>query len=290
MEDAVFCLVREHKSLELGIGSMDKFKRALKEFDKQLNLAQDADIAYIVDMHYEVLSKVKLFIKEKHMGNAHFKRLHDDVFVMRLGMPRNKMPSTVTMLFQEFIKGITYFKHQLDPSNPVPIYHRFFSCGVGNDIYRGNNLICTHNLSTVEKKRRRLLIERCYLERLIYDALFVHETLHFPLVLNNVEHSQDKGHMFRMDLTRQDYETCFKGHGIDVSVQYQGRFPVILTITRKKNGVILFVEEFKQELRADMSVIAPYTGIVVCKRTLANGKVYMKTQGFTMEGDWRAVP
>lgn len=281
MEDALFFLVREHKSLELGIGSLDKFKRAFKAFASELSVANEADIAYVMDMHYEALSKVKVFLKENHLGNAHLKRLHDDVFITRLGMPKSKTPSTVTKLFEEFIKGITYFRHQNDPSNPVPIYHRFYSCG--------NHLICAMGLSAVEKKRRRALIERCYLERLIYDVLFRHETLHFPLNTENVEHKQNEGHMFRMDLTREDYETCFKGHSVEVDIEYSGRFPLTLKVTRKKNGKVLYVEEYTHELRGGSSVIALYTGLVVCKRVLANGKVYVKTQGYTMEGDWRAL-
>ena len=287
MEDTVYRLVHEHKSLELGIGSIEKFKQAFKAFAYELDNCQDADIAYIMDMHYEVLSKVRIFVKEKHMGNAVLKNLHDQVFLGKLDFPRKQTASTVTKLFEEFVKGITYFKHQIDPSNPVPIYHRFFSCGIGNEIYRGNNLVCTKNISLVEKKRRRPLIERCYMERLIYDALYRHETLHFPLVGSNADHTKDKGHMFRIDLTKADYESCFKGHSVEINIIYHDKYPVTLVITRKKNGIVLYKEEYTHELRGSGSIIAPYTGIIICKRVLGNGKVYLKTQDFSMEHDWR---
>lgn len=158
---------------------------------------------------------------------------------------------------------------------------------MGNEVYRGNNLICTKDISVAEKKRRRPLIERCYLERLIYDALYRYETLHFPLTGSNADHTQDKGHMFRMDLTKEDYESCFKGHSIDVEVEYHDRFPLTLKMTRKKKGIVFYTDEYIQELRGNGSAIAPYTGVVVCKRVMANGKTYLKTQDFGMERDWR---
>ena len=41
MENAVFALVREHRSLEQGIGNLERFKRTLKEFQNELVQAQD---------------------------------------------------------------------------------------------------------------------------------------------------------------------------------------------------------------------------------------------------------
>jgi len=259
---------------------MEKFRRALKAFNTELETAQQAEKAYILDMHYEVLSKVRIYLKEGHMGDAKLKRLHDEIFITKLDMPRSKTPTAVTKLYEEFIKGITYFKHQIDPSNPVPIYHRFFSCGIGNQVY---NLICEANLTTTERKRRRALIERCYIERLIYDELYKQETLHFPIHGSNVE----QGHIFRIDLTREDYESCFKGHGMEVEIKYDGNLPIRLIIKRYKNGSIIYEEEYSHEMRSTRSYIAPYTGFVVCKRQTKNGKVYYKTQDFSMEGDWK---
>lgn len=138
----------------------------------------------------------------------------------------------VTVLFQNFIKGITYFAHENDESNPRPIYHRLYSCGLQTPAdYRLGNLVCLSSLSKEEVNRRRALIERCYIERLIYNELYKHESLHFPCT-GIQELSQDKGHIFRLDLTRQDFETCFPNTRILVHVEYHDGLPFKLVIQR----------------------------------------------------------
>ena len=105
MDASVSTLVREHRSLELGIGSAERFKRSLKSFQDRLKEANRSDIDYLLDVHYEVLTRVKQFIKTNYMGDAAIKRLHDDIFINRLLMPKNKTTTVVTKVFEEFIKG-----------------------------------------------------------------------------------------------------------------------------------------------------------------------------------------
>jgi hypothetical protein len=102
-------------------------------------------------------------------------------------------------------------------------------------------MVCLEGLTKTEKNRRRPLIEWCYLERQIYDILYRNEQLHFPK-LGPQAPEQDDGHIFRLDLTRQDFETCFKGHKVEADVKYEYGFPTQLVVTRYRNGVVLWKE------------------------------------------------
>lgn len=76
------------------------------------------------------------------------------------------------------------------------------------------------------------MIERCYVERLIYDKLWTKEAFFFPAV-GTQETSQDTGHMFRLDLTKKDFETCFPNTELSVEIQYDDNMPT--DIRYKKN-------------------------------------------------------
>lgn len=90
---------------------------------------------------------------------------------------------SVSDIFNEFVRGITYFQGHTNVHHPV--YHRNQSCGPRADIqtFIDQHLDCslisatTNNAASnaaynTEYERRRKNIFNCYLERVIYDTLY----------------------------------------------------------------------------------------------------------------------
>ena len=268
----------ELKKQELNI--LNNFSQALRDFDKALNKATEMDKGFIIDMFYEKLVQIKYILIELKTQEA--RSYHDKFFNKHLKLP-NKTPKKVTLLFKQFIKGITYFEYQQNHVNDIPIYHRLYSCGDGTDLYRNNNMICLKNISRVEKNRRKKLIERCYIERLIYDALFKYDTS-----IGTNEHTQDEGHLFRLDLTRQDYETCFKNCKIDVEIEWNDGMPLKLVIIRSNKGKTTSREIYIKSYIFDGLQNKIFDSIVECHKEVAE-KHYMKFQTFFKEMEWKPV-
>jgi hypothetical protein len=104
----------------------------------------------------------------------------------------------VTNIFNNFIKGITYFNGDTVYNPSQPVYHRNASCP-----QRGHpNQKCTID------NHPSLNIDRCYKERLIYDELW-------NRMLNM---QQNKSHLDWLEDTRQAFSTCFPETTLRVSV------------------------------------------------------------------------
>ena len=54
-----------------------------------------------------------------------------------------------------------------------PIYHRLSSCGNGTDAFRKMNQQCVSTMDSHEKNVIKHKIEKCYIERLVFDKLFI---------------------------------------------------------------------------------------------------------------------
>ena len=163
----------------------DTMHAAMTSFESAISRATDPQKAWLKDVYGSELTRIKHTISKM----ANLRSLHDKVFTNHLKYDKST-PLHVTDLFEMFIKGITYFSNE--SSDVHPIYHRFYSCGPREDTHRLGNLVCTGTLGKTELNRRRNLIERCYIERLIFDKLWGHEALFFPPV-GPQEPEQNKG-------------------------------------------------------------------------------------------------
>jgi hypothetical protein len=285
LEELFLKVAMEARKLQAGFGSEKNLSTSLKAFEKTLIRSDDMYIVALKDVHQEELKRISNTLKQSKLPNM--RGFLDRVFVQKLAFNMKHVPHGVTLLFEEFIKGTTFFSYQRDPTSTTPIYHRFFSCGIGTELWRKNNMVCLDGLPKSEKNRRRPLIERCYLERQVYDLLYKNEMLHFPRV-GPQEPEQDEGHMFRLDLTRQDFETCFKGHNLEVGVKYEDNFPTQLTVVRYKNNKELWKETYTKSFNFTVSGNKVYDAVVECKREVG-GKIYMKFQTFDKEVSWHRV-
>ncbi len=212
----------------------------------------------------------------QHAVARPYRSLHDRIFVNLLGSSRPV--EHVTRLFEDFVKGITYFAHEQEGAG-TPIYHRLYSCGPYADTHRLGNLVCSEGLSDAELRRRRPLIERCYIERLIFDALYRREALHFP-ASGNVRPGQDDGHLFRLDLTRQDFETCFPDTRIEVRLDYQhGMVPLALEVVRTCRGRRTRLS-FQKRYELSPNGLGRYEDLVDCTKEAADGRLTLWTNSF----------
>ena len=298
-ETLLFDAVREMKKLQFGIGSKIELAKAMNSLTRELS-RQSLDIVNaFYSTHYDQVTQVLFEARDSSKQSPELRSAYDKLS-KKLNVGRH-VPTPVTRLFERCIKGVTYFQEEIDPklrlekrqslnqSNPTPVYHRLFSCGDGTTIYRENNLVCLKGISKKEKSRRRPMIENCYVERLIYDALYVHETLHFPAKGTNA-HSQNKTHLYRLDLTRDDFKTCFPGYTIDVDIEYNDGLPMTLTINRFHNEIPYSTEVYRRSYSFDRHGFKEYDPFVQCTKTVYDkeGKqnTYRKIQDFTKKARW----
>jgi hypothetical protein len=125
------------------------------------------------------------------------------------------------------------------------------------------------------------LIERCYIERLIYNELYIHESLHFPPT-GFQDNEQDPGHLFRIDLTKHDFESCFPNTKIIIEIEYIDNFPFKLIINKIQNGVTTILTYTKSYIMTPNGNKI-YEDAVECIKEVDNIK-YIKTSRFANPG------
>jgi hypothetical protein len=239
---------------------------ALKRFEQVLSQASTPQIIWIRDAYYSELGRIRTTLQSM---DPMPRSLFDKVYTKHLKMTGG-FPMYVTRIFEDFIKGVTYFEHEQDPT-AKPIYHRLYSCGPYADTHRTGNLVCTDMLNANELKRRRNLIERCYIERMIFNKIFKTEALHFPQSGNAV--------IFRMDLTKEDFETCFPNTTIDIDVVYADGLPMQLIVIRNQNGTVTRTESTRT-MSETYGGGRVYDSLVQCVKR-DNGRTYFKISTFT---------
>jgi hypothetical protein len=225
MFDAILALNLEARNIP------NKHDDDLSIFHKCLLKSTSFQKNALLNAYYGDVLKLKELLPK---GNSYHRKLFNDQFNV------DKFPSHVSIIFENFVKGITYFAHEKDVNDVFPIYHRMYSCGPArNKTYRLGNLVCLDNIDKKEIKRRKSLIERCYIERLIFNELYINETLFYPEKGTN-DNKQNEGHLYRLDLTKQDFESCFPKTSITVKIKYNLQVPVELEIKKiHGNGCVI---------------------------------------------------
>jgi len=253
-------------------------------------IAEDAAVApALVAMNLPVLAQVREVAKNPLLSELlPIYAIIVESPVTGLGWDSGGCRQTDTIwLFEEFIKGISYFSSEFDPTNPTPMYHRLFSCGPGDDAFWRMYQQCAtggESAEALSEAARR--IQTCYTERLIYDALLRHTQVrsatdpdpkgsHEPLP------SQDTGHMFRLALTRSDFQTCFPRTDISVRLTMTPEgFPISVSIARTTRGRLVSVESYTKRLALPLDPTS-YEPIVVAQRKTTRGE-YVAVQTFNV--------
>lgn len=222
----------------------------LNIFYEKLNEIKNNNILLqgFIDNNYGQIKEVKLFLINRKTDKA--RSLHDKIFTEILKF-NSYIPLGISHVFEDFIKGITYFSDELENKKKIPIYHRAASCGNSSEDFKKKYLQCynTNTPEEIEIKKRHIF--KCYVERLIYDDMYRTLTLHFPTTLNNQELKQNKGHLFQLNERAKNYNECFLGIKIAIEIDYDNNFPIILKINDIKDGKIIKREIFMKNTYID---------------------------------------
>lgn len=156
-----------------------------------------------------------------------------------------------------------------------------------------NIIVCMH-VGHMQKhideeiRRRRPLIERCYIERLIYDQIYkYYSPLHFPS--KNESPTQDEGHLFRMKLTYEDFKSCFPNTELTVSIEHEENTPIQATITRIHNGSRTVIVYKKYVSLSPVFGVKIYQENVDVEKKDNKGRIYIKTSRYANPGKYVSI-
>lgn len=272
----------------------DSTKTSLqKRFRKlivDLNQADEKAKHLFIDLHNEQLLIFKDLLLQPGLD---FRSLHDQLFTKLIKL-NPKPPTITTQILEKFIQGITYFQDQ-NRGQRVPIYHRLASCGPGTETFRKMNNQCHDGQNKKKRAENKQAIERCYIERLVFDEIYKRIELFLP----GEEVSQDHGHLHWLDEeTKGDFESCFPNVKIKILVDFTKHLrldmPSALTIIRVVAGSHKSTTKYIKNtiLEADGSV--KYGIDVDCIKNIENQNgttsSWYKLQSFSaMKKTWKRV-
>ena len=290
---SLFTFIEKVKSYHIGlIKTTRDINNALKSLETNITKSEESPelLLSIKDIHRQELLKTKhiLLTLIKQDAKA-FRSIHDR-FMKIIELSEKSLG--VTLMFEKIVKGITYFVNETDPGTPYPIYHRFASCGkIGTQA----SLSCLKGMPRMARNIARSRVEKCYIERLIYDKMYSHEALNFPERGNTNDDIslQNKEHIHYLDIIKKEYQQCFKGYEVDVNITWSKdtipSIPEAVTITRKKNGQMASTETYTKTIQIGSYGEKSYEEIVLCTRE-ALGKKFQKYQSFHGgEQIWKVV-
>lgn len=232
---------------------------------------------YISDFHFIHENLVGTTISTHHKNLiASFRSSHYTIFAsLDIKRPIMKFKYLPTMVFTEFLKGITYFK--TDNIYETPIYHRSNSCGTGSLTIR-EKFAKKKGYSNDDALTNIEYIRRCYLERQIYNDIF-----------KSILYRQDIAHLKELEAIKRLYENKKPKSNLKVSVSHYEQ-PAYIHPTK------LVIYEDYQIIPSDpnknyyeLYLKEPMSNIVRCEKG-DNGKLYHKFQTFEKEMPWLEGP
>jgi len=271
--------LRQHIHLQTPISSLHPFLETLRITYDNSSLADH--IQATIDLYNELLW-LKNELNRLPVKNSYI-RGFSTIVMTKFDLDTHAPPS-ISKLFRILIEGITYFSSEEPPQGNEVIYHRLVSCGsIENaDEFRDNNLVCINKLSPEERQRRKVLTETCYMERKIYEELYINEKFFFSK--KGEPPSMDNSHISRLNSVEKDYQTCFPKCEIKVEINYTEDVPNNVTIIKLKNNIEIsreiYVKTFKK-YRFEMK----YDPIVFCILTKGD-QIYQKYQSFYGKSKW----
>ena len=259
--------------------SIENVMSILLAFEQELNKIKKKDIPEFIQKYGCMLSSIQynLYTLISDPNNATHK---PDLLNSRNRIFFSKLPSIqpeivmrkVTDIFHDFIKGITWFDNEHTYSPKEPAYHRPGSCPANGQ----NNPTCTKGNNINAN-----VIEKCYIERLIYNAIW-QKIMMFP---------QDKQHNDWLENTRKAYNTCFPNTNIEATLGYSNKkyiehIPEVLSVTKTNNLIFtkdecIYTKEYLYNRRM-------YVFPVDCVKHVGT-MIYKKKNYYVEDSIWKAV-
>lgn len=190
----------------------------------------------MIDRNYTDLKKLREILLGIKTNEG--RSISDKIFTKILKF-ESHMPLGITIVFENFIKEITYFSNEKENKDKILIYHRASSCGNKKKNFRD---LLKNNLINEEIKKNH--IKKCYLERLIYDDMYREMTFHLPSELNNQELKQNKGHEYQLTERAKNYYNYYLEEDIKIEIFYENHFPILLIINYIKRNKIIKTERY----------------------------------------------
>lgn len=271
--------------LQMAAADLGALKGMLGRFEKALaNTAQFQDFS---DLHYTEITRLAFTLRS--LKDPQIRSFYDRIFTNKLGLGR-RVPKPVTRLFEQFIRGITYFQNQVSDEPYTVVYHRLEACGPGDDAYRRLHQQCTDDMPQQRRSEIRRKIETCYIERLIYDRIYKEITLHFPNI-GSETHEQDQAHRDRLEIVKADFKSCFWNLDIDVDIKFDMHMPYELTITRTIRGQFASSETYTKTISFDPIFGGKCFDNDVTAIRKTNKYTYTRVQSFVTQPNWvRCAP
>ena len=108
-------------------------------------------------------------------------------------------------------------------------------------------------------------------------------TLHFPS-RRDEDHTQD-----RLQITHEDFASCFPYISMDVQVMWESQMPVTLIITRSLHGTVTSVETYQRKIIfTEPFGNREYDPYVECIRQIQHKKYY-RTQRYDYLPKWKEI-
>ena len=248
---------------------LDKFYIDLNNLYKNLEKIKNNTILIhgFIDKYIDQLRKIKNFLLQRK--DIRSRTIHDKIFTKILKMDKY-ISLGITQVFEDFVKGITYFSDELENKKKIPIYHRVASCSNSSEDFKKKYLQCYQNDNELTLKTKRDHISKCYLERLIYDKIYLNSILHFPIGLNN-ELKQNKGHIFQIKEREKNFNECFLGLKLEIEVFYELGLPCYLIVKYIKDGNIEKKEEYSKIVYIDNFGVKRYGESTMIRTTYNYG-------------------
>ena len=245
------------------------FAQIIKDIEKHINDVQktsEHDIhncqCQLLRVHLVFTGKFpKLHLHTRHIQTL--RKLHDKLFhslsIKKPSVYFNRLP---TYLFTTFMRGITYFTHEI--AN-VPVYHRNVSCGEKTKTFTEKFVIQQTN-SNVSAKKKKAIVKLCFIERKVYDMIY-----------QNTIHEQDLGHLYELKNVERLFEQYHPGENLTLKIEYDDddctpRSLHIITIKKSK-----IIDESYTKLK---------NGMTYCIKHDFDGQVYEKYQTNDEEEPW----
>jgi hypothetical protein len=257
-------------TLTLADSRIRRFQDLCNELARHIELNRTNDFTqFIRDNDPNIVLMSKTLIKETNYDKDlqfALKRLHDRI---KIALNYNTIikgdKARVTAVFTEFAKGITYFRNETENQEMRwPVYHRNASCGSKQkpSEYRF--------LRTLYGDDQGKYVERCYIERLVYDELF-----------NKISGLQNLDHLFELDRIARYHEDYFPSTMLRVAIRYNANDePYRLTIDEHD-------VKTKSLLRKSVFTKQQSTQDVACtKYDFQNDEMFEKRQTFDHYVEW----
>jgi hypothetical protein len=256
-------LLDDTSSISTQLAALNNALGRLKASQREKMMANEKYHQAFYILRYDLQSTIKT------SKDVQLIKMRDQIFGSKLkGMFDEEQKQYKTFkVFVKFIEGITCFVNERPYNMRDLIYHRNGSCSKNGN----GNFDC---IKTNDRRSNTHMIEKCFIERLIYDQLW----------LQIEQIPQDIKHVELLEKTRQAYTSCVPFGYIEIKIAPYKIMPEKLTIEKYIEGVCVDTEIYTKRWNKNKGL---YDDLVHCMKFKPIIKsIYTKDQTYYGETTW----